>query len=236
MQIAEIFKNYESLIGKEVSTKGWVKTCRDQKNMVFIHLFDGTTQQTIQIIASPENIKNMVEVCSITTGTSLYVKGMLIKSPAKGQLFEISAREINIYQICPISFPFQKTGLPLDFMRGMPHLRHRSNIMRAVFKVKSVITMAIHQFFTDRNYIYIDIPVLTTNACEGGCQPLQVTSLINNGIASSIPVKYIMKQISQSVQEQIKTAEKFIFNSNIFVYKFKIFIKTNFNQYFNIKI
>lgn len=173
MQVIEIFKECENLLDKEVKVKGWVKTFRPQKQTVFIHLSDGTTQQTLQIIASTDLISEL-----ITTGTSLYAKGTLVKSPAKGQLIELIAHEIKIYQICPTTFPFQKVGLPLDFIRTLPHLRHRTNIMRAVFKTKSVIMTAIHRCLTERHYCYIDIPVITTNACEGGCQPLQVTSLL----------------------------------------------------------
>ncbi|XWV24508.1 asparaginyl t-RNA synthetase [Tupanvirus deep ocean] len=188
MQIAEIFKSYTVLLGQEVTTAGWVKTCRDQNQMIFVHLSDGTTQQTLQVIALPEFINNFKELSVITTGTSISVTGVLVKSPAKGQLFELSARSVIIHQICPGTFPFQKVGLPMEFMRTFPHLRHRSNIMRAVFSVKSVIMKSIHDFFVERNYCLVDLPILTTNACEGGCQPLQVTSLIDSGKISDIPV------------------------------------------------
>ena len=187
MQITKIFGDYPSLLDKEISVSGWVKTCRDQKQMIFIHLSDGTTQKTLQIVASPDNVTNITELAAITTGTSLSVSGILVKSPAKGQLFELSARQIIIYQICPGNYPLQKVGLPLDFMRSFPHLRHRSNIMRAMFLCKSVIVKSIHDFFTSGNYCYVDLPILTTNACEGGCQPLQVTSLLDSGKISDIP-------------------------------------------------
>lgn len=189
MQTCQIFKDFSTLIGTEISVNGWVKTCRDQKQIIFIHLSDGTSQKTIQIIVSDEYIKNMDECAQITTGTSLFAKGILVKSPAFGQDFELSAREIKIYQICPSSFPFQKVGLPLDFMRTLPHLRHRSNAMRAVFAIKSTIMGAIHEYFMKKNYCLVDLPVITTNACEGGCQPLQVTALMDSGDVSEIPRK-----------------------------------------------
>lgn len=189
MQIAEIFKNYSAFIDQEITVNGWVKTCRDQKQMIFIHLSDGTSQKTLQIVIHPGNVQNFDEVRNITTGTSLCAKGLLIKSPAKEQAVELSASMIKIYQICPGSFPFQKTGLPLDFMRTFPHLRHRSNIMRAVCKCRSVIEQSIHEFLMERNFCLVDLPILTTNACESGCQPLQVTSLLNDGKLSAIPRK-----------------------------------------------
>jgi len=191
MQIADIFKDYESLLDTQITTNGWVKTCRNQKQMIFISLSDGSSQKILQVIALPEFITNMEELSAISTGTSLCVKGKLVKSPAKGQLFELVANEVKIYQICQNDFPFQKVGLPLEFMRNYPHLRHRSNIMRAVFTIRSVVIKSIHDFFTDNNFHLVDLPVLTTNACEGGCKPLQVTSLIDSGKISDIPAKYI---------------------------------------------
>jgi asparaginyl-tRNA synthetase len=189
-QIAKIFEEYETLIDKEVCVSGWVKTCRDQKEMIFIHLSDGTTQKTLQIIGKPENI-DFDEIAGITTGTSLQVVGKLVTSPAKGQLFELNATKIKIYQICSQNFPFQKVGLTTEYMRNYPHLRHRSNLMRAVFAVKSRVMNSIHNYYTNNNFCYVDLPILTTNACEGGCQPLQVTSLIDSGKISDIPVTSI---------------------------------------------
>lgn len=190
MQIWEIFENYQKIIDTTITVNGWVKTCRNQKQMLFIHLSDGTTQKTLQIIVSAQNIDNFSELCNITTGTSLSATGVLVNSPAKEQPFELSATKIKIYQLCPTSFPLQKVGLPLEFMRTLPHLRHRSNIMRAVFVVRSKILQAIHEYFTDKNYCLVDLPMITTNACEGGCQPLQVTSLLQNGKINDIPKKY----------------------------------------------
>ena len=191
MLIKRIFKDYQKLIGTELTVNGWVKTCRDQKQMMFIHLSDGSSQQTLQVVVSADVVPNMAELSKITTGTSLCVKGTLSESPAKGQPFELKANMVKIYQICDQSFPLQKVGLPMEFMRGLPHLRHRSNIMRACFVVKSEIMNAIHRYFTGEDYVIVDIPVITTNACEGGCQPLQVTSLIDDGKISSVPVKKV---------------------------------------------
>lgn len=199
MQIIQIFKDFESLLGKEVTVNGWVKTCRDQKQMMFIHLSDGTTQKTLQVIVDPDYLSTSVQLATISTGTSLCVKGILVKSPAKGQAFELSAREVRVFQICPNTFPFQKVGLEVDFMRKFPHLRHRSNLMRAVFAVKSNIMKSIHDFFVERNYALVDLPVITTNACEGGCQPLQVTSLINDGKVSMVPVK--TKEVTEILEK-----------------------------------
>ncbi len=205
MQIVEIFKSHENLIGTELEVSGWVKTCRDQKEMIFIHLSDGTTQKTLQVIINSNELQDKCQ--GITTGTSLSIKGTLVKSPAKGQLFELIANDVIVGQICPHSFPFQKIGLTYDFMRNYPHLRHRSNAMRAVFVVKSLIMKSMHEYFSNKNFCYVDLPILTTNACEGGCQPLQVTALIDSGDTSDIPVISKDDIHNNGVITSIKTTE-----------------------------
>lgn len=214
MQIIKIFESYKDLIDGEISVSGWVKTCRDQKEMIFIHLSDGSTQKSLQVIIRQNNIP-LDNLRGITTGTSLSVKGILVKSPAKEQIFELDASDVNIVQICPHDFPFQKFGLSNEFMRNYPHLRHRTNTMRAMFTIKSLVMKSIHDYFTEKNFCYIDLPILTTNACEGGCQPLQVTSLIDTDKISDIPV--ITNDIihDNSVITTFKT-DKIDFNKDFF--------------------
>lgn len=186
MQISNVLKNYKDYLDQIIEISGWIKTCRKQKQMLFVHITDGTSQTTLQVIISPEFVNNISKFNNLTTGTSIKISGKLVNSPAKGQNVELMAHDISIYQLCDTSFPLQKIGLPLDFLRTIPHMRHRTNIMRAVFAVKSKLLIAIHEYFSTLNYLYVDIPVLTTNACEGGCQPLQVTSLLNTGHKENI--------------------------------------------------
>ncbi|QGR54168.1 asparaginyl-tRNA synthetase [Moumouvirus maliensis] len=188
MQISKLLDNYEYYLDQNISVNGWIKTCRQQGQVIFVHLSDGTSQNTLQIVMSTEYTNNFNEVNNLTTGTSINVVGKLVKSPASKQVVELLASHVIVYQICDSSFPMQKVGLPIDFLRTLPHLRHRTNIMRAVFSVKSRLLLSIHDFFSTHNYMYIDIPALTTNACEGGCHPLQVTSLLDVGEVTKIPV------------------------------------------------
>ncbi|AGC02177.1 asparaginyl t-RNA synthetase [Acanthamoeba polyphaga moumouvirus] len=188
MQINKLLNSYEYYLDQVVGVNGWIKTCRQQGQVIFVHLSDGTSQTTLQIVISSEYTDNFNEVNNLTTGTSINVIGKLVKSPAAKQVVELLAQRVTIYQICDSSFPMQKVGLPLDFLRTLPHLRHRTNIMRAIFSIKSRIMLSIHDFFSTSNYIYVDIPALTTNACEGGCHPLQVTSLLDKGETNQIPV------------------------------------------------
>nr|URM62024.1 asparaginyl tRNA synthetase [Mimivirus sp.] len=154
MQIINVLQNYGDYLDQTIETNGWIKTCRKQKQMLFIHITDGTSQNTLQIIVSPEFIHNINEFNNLSTGTSIKVVGKLVASPAKGQNVELIAHDITIYQQCDPLFPLQKVGLTLDFQRTIPHLRHRTNIMRAVFTVKSKALSAIHKFFL-KKIIYI---------------------------------------------------------------------------------
>lgn len=187
LKIVEIFKKYKDYIGSELDVKGWVKTFRSQKHVFFFAIYDGTTQMPLQVVADPKSLTNVLEVSRITTGSSLVIRGKLIESPTKGQLFELSASAINVQQIADHGYPLQKLGLPIDFIRTFPHLRHRTALMRAIFKIKSEIIQSIHKFFRNKYYTFVDLPILSTNACEGGCQPLQVTSLLTSDVIDGIP-------------------------------------------------
>ncbi len=182
----KIFSPSEPII-ESVTTNGWIKTCRNQKDMIFIQLSDGTCQKSIQVVVCCDQMKDLTQLSGLTTGSSISVTGSIVKSPAKGQTIELSATDVKVYQICPQDFPFQKVGLELEFMRRFPSLRHRTNVIRAVFSAKSMIMKRINDYFMSNDYTQIDLPVLTTNACEGGCQPLQVTSLFKSDVVKDIP-------------------------------------------------
>ncbi|AQN68551.1 asparaginyl t-RNA synthetase [Saudi moumouvirus] len=155
MQINKLLNSYEYYLDQVVGVNGWIKTCRQQGQVIFVHLSDGTSQTTLQIVISNEHTHNFNEVNNLTTGTSINVIGKLVKSPAAKQVVELLAQRVTIYQVCDSSFPMQKVGLPLDFLRTLPHLRHRTNIMRAVFSIKSRIMLSIHDFYSTLNYIYV---------------------------------------------------------------------------------
>ena len=201
LTLSDLFRLYgvDFGIGSNIEVTGWVRTCRDQKKDVFIALSDGSSQNTVQIIVSSDMFADLTPFAKLTTGSSISVKGTLVKSPAKEQDFELFAKYITIYQKCHPDYPLQKAGLPLDFLRQIPHLRQRSNLFRAIASTKSEVYHAIHEFFRARSYIYVDLPVITKNACESGCQPLQVTSLINDNRTGSLPAKMIDGQTSDKI-------------------------------------
>lgn len=217
MKICEILKDdYQYSTTEQLKVNGWIKTCRDQKAIIFIAICDGSSQKTLQIVCDSKIIDNFDEVKQLTTGSSISVIGKLVQSPAKGQTLELIAEKISIYQKCPSTFPIQKTGLSLDFLRTLPHLRHRTNMIGAVFSVKSVIMKSIHDYFMERKFKYVDLPILTTNACEGGCQPLQVTSLLNDIEVDQIPTIKIEQKDSKGQVISSEPSKKIDYKKDFF--------------------
>ena len=163
--------------GAEVNIKGWVRTRRGNKNVSFIALNDGSTIHNIQVVADNEKFGDEY-LKPITTGACISVTGTLVESLGKGQTVEIQANEIEIYGTAdPETYPLQKKGHTLEFLREIAHLRPRTNTFGAVFRIRHHMAMAIHRFFHDRGFFYFHTPILTASDCEGAGQMFQVTTL-----------------------------------------------------------
>ena len=163
--------------GAEVNIKGWVRTRRGNKNVSFIALNDGSTINNIQVVA--DNEKFGVEYLKpITTGACISVTGKLVESLGQGQTVEIQAEKIEIYGIAdPETYPLQKKGHTMEFLRDIAHLRPRTNTFGAVFRVRHHMAMAIHRFFHERGFFYFHTPIITASDCEGAGQMFQVTTM-----------------------------------------------------------
>lgn len=179
-KIVDIFD--PALIGQKVCVKGWVRTRRGNKNVQFVALNDGSTIKNIQIVIdlakfSEEQLK------PITTGSSLHVEGMLVASQGKGQTSEIQAETIEIYGTADSeTYPLQKKGHTLEFLREKAHLRPRTNTFGAVLRVRSALAFAIHRFFQERGFFYLHTPLITASDCEGAGAMFQVTTLNLNDL------------------------------------------------------
>ncbi|MBE7028885.1 MAG: asparagine--tRNA ligase [Clostridia bacterium] len=169
--IKEIISNKDYL-GKEVTVCGWVRTARDSKNMAFIELNDGTTLKHLQLVIDKAAIT--VDERAFHLGASLCVKGEVVE--ARQSLFEINVKEITVLGDCPSDYPLQKKRHTLEFLRTMPHIRVRANTFNAVFRIRSVMANIIHEYFQNRNYIYVHTPILTGSDCEGAGEVFQVTT------------------------------------------------------------
>ena len=171
-------KDPESLVGKEVSVFGWIRTVRDQKSFAFIELNDGSTLSNLQIIADASVPAFGELLPQLTTGASISARGTLKTSPGKNQALELHAKEIHLYGPCdPAKYPLQKKRHSFEFLRTIAHLRPRTNTQGAVLRVRSALAHATHLFFQERGFLYVHTPIITGSDCEGGGEMFRVTTL-----------------------------------------------------------
>ncbi|HHT29115.1 MULTISPECIES: asparagine--tRNA ligase [Petrimonas] len=178
--IADALKSVET--GKEINVKGWVRTRRGNKNVSFVALNDGTTINNIQIVIDialfgEEFLK------PITTGSCINVNGILVESQGQGQSVEIQAKEIQIYGTAdPATYPLQKKGHSLEFLREIAYLRPRTNTFGAIFRIRHHMAYAIHKYFNDRGFYYFHTPIITASDAEGAGSMFEVTTLDMNSV------------------------------------------------------
>ena len=156
--------------------QGWVRTRRDSKDFSFIELNDGSCLRNLQIIAK-NLLANYAEVQRLTTGASLIVEGELVASQGKGQSWEVVAEKIDIVGLADDTYPLQKKGHTPEFLREIAHLRPRSNLFGCVFRLRSRLAFAIHNFFQERGFVYVHTPIITGSDCEGAGELFRVTAI-----------------------------------------------------------
>src|SRR5438270_10762166 len=160
----------------EIVVQGWVRTRRDSKSFSLIELNDGSSLRNLQIM--PQNsLPNYADVQRLQTGASIRVRGKLVPSQGKGQKWEVAADELAVIGASDDSYPLQKKGHTAEFLREISHLRPRSNLFGAVFRVRSRLAFAIHRFFQDRGFFYLIAPIITGSDCEGKCELFLVTTI-----------------------------------------------------------
>lgn len=174
IDIADIFEKKE-LIGTDVTVCGWVRTSRDSKNMAFLEMNDGTSLNHLQIVIDKSVISDPSAYLKL--GTSLKVTGSVVKSVVAEDSVEINAENIEILGVCPPEYPLQKKRHTLEYLRTIPALRVRTNTFNAVFRVRSVVSAAIHEFFQSRRFVYIHTPLITASDCEGAGEMFKVTTI-----------------------------------------------------------
>ncbi|HIU49813.1 MAG TPA: asparagine--tRNA ligase [Candidatus Limousia pullorum] len=160
-------------VDTDVTVCGWVRTSRDSKNMAFLEMNDGTSLKHLQIVIDKAVLDNYD--FALKLGAALKVTGTVV--PARQGSVEINAKEITLLGDCPADYPLQKKRHTLEFLRTMPHLRVRTNTFNAVLRVRSVMAASIHKYFQDRNYVYINTPLLTGSDCEGAGEVFKVTTI-----------------------------------------------------------
>ena len=195
---------------------GWVRTRRDSKAFSFIELNDGSCLGNLQIIADT-GIPGYEDVQKMTTGASVRVSGKLIPSPAKGQDWEMQADSIKLLGTAPDDYPLQKKGHSPEFLRSIAHLRPRTNLYGAAFRIRSRMAYAVHRFFQERDFICVHTPIITASDCEGAGEMFRVTTLPDEK-AAKVAEDFFEKRAYLTVSGQLEGETFACALSNIYTF------------------
>jgi asparaginyl-tRNA synthetase len=193
ISVRDLFKHTEDYAGKTVTVGGWVRSIRASKQFGFIVLGDGTFFNPVQVVYH-DNMENFQQISKTNVGAALIVSGELVLTPDAKQPFEIQAESVTVEGASTGDYPLQKKRHSMEFLRTMPHLRPRTNTFQAVFRVRSLIAYAIHQFFQERDFVYVHTPLITGSDCEGAGEMFQVTTMDLNSIPKTEDGKIDYKQ------------------------------------------
>ena len=174
--IRSLYHEKEQFIGKKVTVGGWLRSNRDSKTFGFLVLNDGTFFETLQVVYSDKMV-NFEEVSKLNVGSAVIATGVIVATPNAKQPFEMQAEEVFVEGASSAEYPLQKKRHTFEYLRTISHLRARTNTFQAVFRVRSLIAYAIHQFFMERGFVYVHTPIITGSDCEGAGEMFQVTTL-----------------------------------------------------------
>ena len=191
--VREIYRDQEKYLGQTVEVGGWVRSIRDSKAFGFIVLSDGSFFETLQIVYH-DTMDNFAEISKLNVGAAIVVKGTLVATPQAKQPFEIQAETVTVEGPSGADYPLQKKRHSLEYLRTISHLRPRTNTFQAVFRVRSLIAYAIHQFFQERDFVYVHTPLITGSDCEGAGEMFQVTTMDLNQIPKTADGKVDFSQ------------------------------------------
>ena len=181
INIRDLFRDKEKYLGNKVTVGGWVRSVRDSKTFGFIVVNDGTFFEPLQVVYH-DTMENFAQISRLNVGAAIIVTGTLIATPDAKQPFEIQADSIEVEGESTPDYPLQKKRHSMEYLRTITHLRPRTNTFQAVFGVRSLIAYAIHQFFQERNFVYVHTPLITGSDCEGAGEMFQVTTMDLNNV------------------------------------------------------
>lgn len=179
--VKDLYRNTDNYVEKKVQISGWVKTVRDSKTFGFIELNDGSFFKNVQIVFD-DKLSNFAEICKLSISSSIIVTGTVVKTENAKQPFEIKASSIEIFDIADSDYPLQKKRHTFEYLRTISYLRPRTNTFNAVFRVRSVLSYAIHKFFQERGFVYVHTPLITSSDCEGAGEMFTVSTFDFNNI------------------------------------------------------
>lgn len=194
----DVFKRSEELKNKNITLKGWIRNHRKQKEFGFIYFSDGTCFKQLQLVYDNQ-LSNFEEIQKYRIGSSIEVYGEFIESVGKGQAYELKVSEIKLLGDCAEDYPMQPKAHSMEFLREQAYLRLRTNTFQAVFRIRSIASMAIHRYFQDRGYIYAHAPIFTASDCEGAGEMFQVTTQNLDDIAKKGKVDYSEEYFGKKV-------------------------------------
>ncbi len=200
----------------DLHVAGWIRTRRDSKAFSFIELNDGTCLGNLQIVADA-GIPGYERIAKMTTGASVEIRGKLVPSPAAGQKWEMQAASLKLLGEAPEDYPLQKKGHSQEFLRSIAHLRPRTNLYGAVFRMRSRLAFAIHKFFQERDFIYVHTPIITASDCEGAGEMFRVTTL-PDADAAKVAEDFFGKRAFLTVSGQLEGESFACALSNIYTF------------------
>ncbi|MGB4389143.1 MAG: asparagine--tRNA ligase [Caldicoprobacterales bacterium] len=175
--IKELFKDPQAYYGKTIKLGGWIRNIRDSKVFGFIDLNDGSYFKNLQVVFEADRIDNFDQVARLGVGSAIIAEGVLTESPGAKQPFELKADQITVEGPSPSDYPLQKKRHTFEYLRTIAHLRPRSNTFSAVFRLRSILSYAIHKFFMERDFVYVHTPIITSADAEGAGEMFKVTTL-----------------------------------------------------------
>ena len=176
-KIAGIFADSAAFDGKSITVMGWARTIRDMKNFGFVELNDGSCHKNLQVVFERNVLANYDEIAKQNVGAALIVEGTLVCTPNAKQPFELKAQSITVEGVSAPEYPLQKKRHSVEYLRTIQHLRPRTNLFSAVFRVRSVAAQAVHEFFQNRGFVYVHTPIITGFDCEGAGEMFRVTTI-----------------------------------------------------------
>ena len=177
VRIAALFADREQYGGASVTVCGWAKTIRDMKTFGFIELNDGSCFRNLQVVMDANSLSNYKEIAAQNVGAALIVRGTVVLTPEAKQPLEVKATEIEVEGVSSPDYPLQKKRHSVEYLRTIQHLRPRTNLFSAAFRVRSAAAYAVHEFFQSRGFVYVNTPIITGSDCEGAGEMFQVTTL-----------------------------------------------------------
>ncbi len=216
--VKHLYASMDKFEGKTISISGWVRTLRDSKSFGFIEINDGTYFKNCQVVFEREKIENYDEIAHQNVGASLLVEGIVVLTPQMRQPFEIHATKIEVCGTSTPEYPLQKKRHSVEFLREIAHLRPRTNLFSAVFRVRSQAAYAIHSFFNERGFVYVHTPIITGSDAEGAGAMFQVTTLPVGKAGTEYKDDFFGKKTSLTVSGQLNVETYAMAFSNVYTF------------------